>query len=182
MEKYKELYHLSERLLFEEQNRFTRIDQKAAWYLSALTILMGITSFFGNWMLEKIIPPTLIISWLILLVGVLYFISIVFAWYFLFSALKVHKTKKIPLDSEVFKLFQNHSLNTVYYTLAKGNKNARIANIKTTDLKAKKLTHGYWSMIVSLILLVIFTVLIATYNWNINSQIYNNKGACTNVI
>ena len=40
MEKYKELYYLSERLLSEEQNRFTRIDQKASWYLSALTIII----------------------------------------------------------------------------------------------------------------------------------------------
>jgi len=109
------------------------------------------------------------VGWLILIVGILFFISVMFAWFFLLGALKVHIVKKIPLSSDLFNLFHNHSLVTIYYTLAKGNKSAREENIKVTNLKSKKLANGYRTIIISLILLVIFILLIATYDWRISN-------------
>ena len=56
-EKIKELYEHAKQLHFQEQERFTRVDQKAAWHLSALTILIGIGGFTVKFISNSLLPP-----------------------------------------------------------------------------------------------------------------------------
>lgn len=49
MDKYHELFTFSKALLENEHQRFNRVDEKAARYLSIITLLIGVEGAFGNW-------------------------------------------------------------------------------------------------------------------------------------
>ena len=74
LEKYRDLYVLSKEVLAEEQQRFHRIDEKASRYLSVLTFVVGADAFFGNWILENLVPPDSGWEWLLVVLGVLLFL------------------------------------------------------------------------------------------------------------
>ena len=97
--------------------------------------------------------------------GFAYMASVVAAWFFIFHTMRVHATWKIPLSSEMLDFFRNNSLVNIYYGLAVGIKDNREKNIKITDKKAEALSKGYKAMILSLIILMIFTFFYGAYMW-----------------
>lgn len=165
MEKYKELYELSIRLLFEEQDRFNRIDQKASWYLSALFLLIGIAGYFVTWVIERFVPPQTIVEWFLFVLACMLAVLVVINWFICFSVHKVHEVVKIPLTTEMIKFFDDNELIDIYYTLARGNKTAYERNVETTNSKAKKLATVYKVMMSIVTILVLFSIIFAVYEW-----------------
>ena len=96
MDKYEELYKLSKEVFNEEQSRFNQIDQKASYYLSALTLLLGVTGVFTNRLIKQFLPPHSRVEFVLFVLAVLIVISLVVSWLAIFSVLRVHATLKIP--------------------------------------------------------------------------------------
>lgn len=96
MEKYKELYYLSKEVLNEELSRFNRFDDKATKYLSILTLVAGMSGFFGKWLIDNLIPPKTGLEWTLIVIGSLLFIMIFVSWFLIFNVLKMHTITKMP--------------------------------------------------------------------------------------
>lgn len=166
IEKYRELYNLSKEVLNEEQNRFHRIDNKAAQYLSVVTLFVGVDAFFGNWIINNLLPPNTVWEWILLIHGVVLFAATIVAWYTIFRVFKVHKMAKIPLDSHVISFFEKYSLLTIYFALAKRNEETLRINREATDRKSERLVHGYRMIIASVVILILFLISYGCYKWS----------------
>lgn len=175
MEKYKELYDLSKEALTEEQNRFSRLDEKASKYLSIFTLLIGGLGFFGSWLINEYVPPKGYLEWIILSLGLVFFISIIFAWNYIFNVLRLSGVKKIPLNSEVIEFFDKHRLLDIYYSLARGIKDALEFNRNIAKEKEKKLAKAYNSILIAGISLLFLIGSLIIYKWN-EPRINNNGG------
>ncbi len=165
LEKYRDLYVLSKEVLAEEQQRFHRIDEKASRYLSVLTFVVGADAFFGNWILENLVPPDSGWEWLLVVLGVLLFLSTVVSWLSVFSILKVHALTKIPLDAETISFFKDNRLEYIYYALARGNESALRKNRDVTDNKSARLYRAYNIILFTISLLVIFLLVYGGHEW-----------------
>lgn len=189
IEKYKELYALSNSLLKEEHDRFNRVDQKAALYLSVVTLLIGIQGSFGKELLGSLIPPTTFLQWMLLNVGILSFLMLVATWFVIFRTLRIHALITQPLNHDMIEFFNNQSEVNIYYHIAKANADAREKNIKITDKKCKALYFGYQLIIATVCVFVLFTCLYFMQVWastpstsaNMKSQqIPDGKAPATN--
>jgi uncharacterized membrane protein (DUF485 family) len=166
MEKYKELYQLSKEIFNEELNRFIRVDEKASKYLSVLTLIAGLTAFFGKWMIANLIPPKSPLEWSLIIMATVLFAAIFLSWVYIFNALRLHSLTKPPLNDETIKFFNDNEMIDIYYALTKGNKDALIENRRTTDKKSKMLYRGYNAIIVCGLLLILFLSLFVIHSWN----------------
>lgn len=166
--KYKELFEYSKEVYNEELSRFFRIDEKASKYLSILTLLLGGFGYFGIWVLDNMLPPKNFIEWLLLINLILLFLSLIIAWYYNFSALKLHSLIKLPLDSETIEFFNNNEQIDIYFALSKELANTNIKNKNETDKKSKNLFRNYVFIIISVGLLTTFTIFFSIYKWNNN--------------
>lgn len=166
MEKYKELYELSKQVLEEELNRFTRIDDKAAKYLSALTLVAGAAAYFGKWVIDNLIPPKTFLELVLVIIAASLCAAIFVSWFLIFNTLRLHNLTKPPLNDETIKFFDDNIMIDIYYALTKGNRDALKVNRDTTDGKSRRLYRGYNAMIFSVIFLVVFLTLFVAYSWN----------------
>ena len=66
LEKYRELYSLAKEVYNSELNRFDKIDDKAAKYLTSLTFVIGIFGLFGKWIIAEALPPSNLVEWLVI--------------------------------------------------------------------------------------------------------------------
>ena len=166
MEKYKELYELSKEVLKEELSRFTRIDEKAAKYLSVLTLVAGAAAYFGKFVIDNLIPPKTVLEWVLVIIAASLCAAIFVSWFLIFNALRLHNLTKPPLNNEIIKFFDDNRMIDIHYALTKGNKDALKVNRYTSDRKSKRLYHGYNAMIVSCFILVVFLSLFVVHSWN----------------
>jgi len=165
VDKYKELYDLSIKLLLEEQNRFVRIDEKSSLYFNVFTFIIGLSLFFVKWLYNTIIPPRSLMEWFLLILGMFLLTSLVWSWCLLFSVLKVHVVNKIPLTDEMIHFYRDHRLIDIYYVIARGNKNAYEENVRITNRKAGKLAKSYKMMVISVVLVLAFAIAFGVHNW-----------------
>jgi len=165
LEKYKDLYEYSKELLDEEQNRFRRIDQKASWYLSALTILVGFSSFFSNRIFEQFIPPISKLEWFLVILFFSINLCFILAWFMFFLTLKQHGVHRLSLNNEMLEFFRVHRRIDIHYFLAKKSAEAYENNRKITDKKAMKLAWGYRIVIIAILLMILFLASFIIVSW-----------------
>ena len=166
MDKYKELYDLSKEIFNAERDRLYSIEHKAAQYLSALTLLLGVAGFFVKWIVEHFIPPQSRLVWLLFCLAIAILLCLVAAWFFVFSVLRVQKLRVIPLDAKMIKFFDNNKPIDIYYQLSVKMAEELEKNWEVTGRKSKRLNRGYMLMCISVLLLVIFSVIFGVYKWN----------------
>lgn len=151
MDNYRELYKLALDAFKEEKARFTRIDQKASLYFSALTFLVGVSGFFTKGVLNALFLPEGWLEWGIVLLGLACAGCVVAAWGALLSVLRVHGLWNIPLTDETIEFYSHEQLVDIYYHMARGLKEARERNIEITNRKAKRLAWSYRFMTSALV-------------------------------
>jgi len=164
LEKYRELYLLAKEVYNSELDRFDKIDDKAAKYLSSLTFVIAMLGLFGKWLITEVLPPSSLIEWLVVVAALATLASLILSWFFLFRVLRLHTVKKLPLSDETVSLFKERNLATALYAMTKGLKNAHHTNRETVDEKVKWLHYGYRSMIVSGTLLLILMLTLALHS------------------
>lgn len=160
LRKYCEIYKQSKTALKEELERSYRMDEKASKYLTVLSLLLGAILFFFDRVLELIIiPPQDLIDFFIILTVISLVISTLIAWWFVFSALRIHSYIKEPMDNDTLLFYDNNNLIDIYYAMSKGNISAISKNKNTGDLKSKSLYRGYKAMVCSVVILSVLFVL-----------------------
>jgi hypothetical protein len=162
LEKYKELYELSKEVFNEELNRSEFIDEKASKYLTALTFLVGAFAFFGREIFSSFLPPDDNIEWLLVIIAAVLLVSLIAAWFKIFSVFKTHEYSKIPID---ITFFDNNRLVDIYHAMARGIRIELLNNRATTDTKSRKLYHGYILLCIVVVCLVALLVLLALQTW-----------------
>ncbi len=169
IDKYKELYNISHKLLEAEYARFGRISQKATAYLSVVSILFGIATVFGKAVVAGFIPPKSLLEWLILNLCVLIFILLGITWFTIFRAYKMDGLKAPP-HNELPEFYHNNKLVDIYYSMSKAFAKATDENIAVTNRKADLLAKGYTLVLVTGFLTVVLSVLYFGYLWSPNSN------------
>jgi hypothetical protein len=166
MEKYQVLYNLSKDAFAEELARFNVIDEKAGKYISVVTLLLGVYGFYAQWIIERLIPPSGILQWILILLGGIILLGLVSTWFTIFSVLRRHRLQKIPLDSSVIEFFEKNELLDIYHALSRGMKDAIEKNRTINEDKMKRLVLGYRMISVTLIFLVLFGLLFGYDAWH----------------
>ncbi len=160
MEKYRELFNLSKKVLNEEINRYRSLDEKAYRYLTALTFLLGMYGFFVSKLFPRLFPPHCFLDWLLVIILFLLFLFIVLSWFLLFSILRTACLATTPLN---ISFFEKNKLVNIYYSLAKTNREALLRNTRTNDHKSVLLKWGYCCMQVTMLLIVLLFICFAFY-------------------
>lgn len=166
MEKYKELFKYSQDVFKQELDRFMELDKKAAQYLSTLTIFIGVAGFFVKWIFDNFVPAQSNIEILLIVLAVLILITLLIAWFYIFSVLKMQEIYKLPLDLETLEFFKDNKDVDVYYSMSKGMASKLSYNREVGDKKSTKLIRGYNTILITVILLSIFSILFGYYKWN----------------
>jgi uncharacterized tellurite resistance protein B-like protein len=177
IEKYKELYDLSIKVLDEEQQRFNRLEGKAATYFTVLSFLIGIHGIFCSKIISCCIPPEGWFKYVFLGLGLIVLLGLITAWFWAFFVIKQHNITKIPITDEMIDFFKENKLIDIYYTLTKSNKIALEKNRKISNEKANLLLRTYRILSASMILMVLLLVLYGADSWN--GKKVNSKGGVT---
>jgi len=165
LEKYRELYTLAWRVYEEEQSRANRHDAKAATLLSALTLFIGASGFFGKRVIDFGTPPHGQLQWGVVVLYSFLFVSLLVAWVLTFRAFSLSTMRKAPLNEGMVRAFKDHRLVDVYYSMALKLSSEHKRNAATVDRKMKRLSHGYFSVGISVILFALFCILYAACRW-----------------
>ena len=172
-EKFKELYEHAKQLHFQEQERFTRVEQKAAWHLSALTVLIGIGGFSGKF-IANLLPPKTLIEGCLVFIGALFGAFSLWAWYTSFRVLKAEqRLAHLQLNVEVLDFFLKNKRLNVHYSIAKRCQEAFAYNVKVTDRKIRLLAKSYKTTRIALVFLFIFLALYLIHSWKVNESDVN---------
>lgn len=160
-QKYKELYDLSIVVLKQEHDRYEKIEEKASRYLSALTVLFGLSTLLLKMATENVGQggPTGTDT-LLLAVSILFLASLAVSWIYVFKVFRIGKTLKIPLDRPILDFFEHNRLIDVYYAMADRNRESWEANVRTTNLRARNLHVAYGWMRASTGLLVLLATVL----------------------
>ncbi|MEZ8256128.1 hypothetical protein AB4406_23105 [Vibrio splendidus] len=134
------LYTYARKSLDDEIARFQVIDDKSIKLLSSVSIMITIFLALVKWIFEGSVQQyTLYVYVLVTLV----FVSLSFAWFYFFSALKLRSTPRMPFDDAIFELIKNKRMDTVHVALCKCCKIAVDESKIDIEEKANKLDSGY---------------------------------------
>lgn len=159
-EKYKALYEYQKNQFEFESERFNRLEDKAVKYLGSITVAVSAYVLLVRWCVDKIIPLSGVLDWMVVVSIVITILSMVSAWSFIFRSIKLQDLMKMPIEG-VSELFHNNERGTVYLSLSKRYSEASKEKEKQYDLKLVNVRKGYseiifsgWSFIVSIFLIL----------------------------
>ncbi|MFV5654404.1 hypothetical protein VXR13_16725 [Acinetobacter baumannii] len=137
-EKYKALYEYQKAQLEDEKNRFGKLEDKAAKYLTALTVAITAYVLIVRWVFEWKTTPEYQYFLLVKVVISTTFFLFCIAWGFILSSIKLRSVAKMSSDESLINFFKEKKLESVYLTLAKNYSQIisryRIENEKKTGL------------------------------------------------
>ncbi|MCB9896979.1 MAG: hypothetical protein H6825_03130 [Planctomycetes bacterium] len=163
--KYRELAEHAREMLFQQQARFSRVDEKAAMQLSATTVLLGAATFFGGWAADDLLPPHSPLAWLTIALGVACAGAVIGALWHLLAVIKHHIIPFIPLTDEYLQFVQAQSRTNVNYHLAKISTKAHGLLVEQTHAKAKLLARAYQLNKLGVALLIPLVICYCGYRW-----------------
>ncbi len=165
-EKYAQFAEHARELLFRQQERFARIDQKAAWHLSSLTVLIGAIGFFYKWIIDYgVVPPSNSLEWCLVVSAFIAIIMALTAWLMFFQVIKHHKIESLNLDESVLEYVKEKRSVDFSYYVAKRSTDAFAPIVEQTFQKAKWIAWGYRFSISLIIVLVIQALLFTAHIW-----------------
>ncbi len=158
MERYKELYFHAREVLNAEKDRYYAIEQKASQYFTVLTLILGLASLFIKWILGNSYPPNRTSEFILFVLVVLSWLSLLIAWFIIFSILRVVDLKTLTIDDETIRFYDEHKDIDVYFHMARQMKYSFENNKKEVDRKAARLKLGYWFIMGAVLLLTLFSL------------------------
>lgn len=164
-EKYKALFEYMENRYSEEQDRTSRLEDKAVKYLASITIAITAFVFLIRYVIDEIIPPSNIASWLVLISMGLTFLGLVSAWSMVFRSIKLQDVAKMPHTESIVKTFNSNKLESVYLALSKRYSEA--ASIREKEY-SKKLVHvrkAYSEIVFTGYCFMIFVIMLVAHGW-----------------
>lgn len=165
IEKYRELYDYARDLHFRQIERANRIDQKAAMFLSAITVLIGFAGFFLKATIDGVIPPQGKIESIFLVAVLLSGLTVVVSWFSFLLVLRARKLENLRLDEKSLEFFRNNRRVDVHYGISKRAVEAFGDNDIHIAAKLRRLTCGYLSALVGVVLLAISLSIFCYLKW-----------------
>lgn len=166
MDKYKELYDFAREAVAQSEARFDAVDAKASNYLSVFTVLIGGAVLLVKWVADHFLPPHGLLDVLMVILALPTAALVAATWLSLLSVLKVHQIRVLPFDEATLQYFHANRLVDIHFNVARSLSEAWIVNQGVNERKLEKLTAAYQMMIVSLVLILLFSVLYAVHTWS----------------
>lgn len=166
MNKYEKLYELAKEDFSAEVDRLSRIEAKATTLLSVLTILIGLHGVLAEWTIGRIVPPQSLFQWMLVILTGLVVVGLVATWIFVFRVLTVDHRPAIAVNSSIIKFYHDNRLVDVYYGMSRRISEKAEENRCLARAKARRLTNGYISLMVTGVLILVLLVAGGAYKWN----------------
>ena len=161
-EKYKLLFEYQKSLYEEEINRYRRLEEKAMKYLSAITFAMGAYIFLVRWAIDKILPPSNLLEYLITVSIIFTFLCFISSWSLVFRAIKLSNIVKMPSNEAIIEYFKENTKETVYLGLSRKYSEAIVEIEKYYAIKLDFVKKSYndiagtvWALSISVMLIFI---------------------------
>lgn len=168
--KYRELAEHAREMLFQQQARFSRVDEMASRQLSASTIVLGAATFFGKWAIDELIPPTGWLAWATLIVGGICAALVTYGVWHLIGVIKHHKIPFAPMDSGYLDFVRRNNRTDVNYHLARVSTKALDELTEKTHEKTRLLAKAYRLNRVSFLLLAPLVLFYAAHRWQVSTN------------
>ena len=165
MDKYKELYDFAREVVAQSEARFDAVDTKASNYLSVFTVLLGGAGFFVKWVADHLLAPQGLLPWLLVILAVPTAFLVAATWLSLLRVLRLQDIRVLPFDEAIVQYFRANRLVDVYFNVARSLSEAWVANQAANEIKIQKLTAAYRMMILTLALILLFSLLYAVHAW-----------------
>jgi len=165
MDKYRDLYNLAREVHAEEVRRFDLVSQKATWFLSVLSFLLGLAALLGKWLLTTLLPPTDGISWLLLFLGGVLLVFLILAWIASFRVLRGVQLSKMPLNQEMLAFFVSNQDVDIHYALARNYEEGHQHNRRKTDAQTKLLGCAHTFIVLAFVAFLAFSATGIAYVW-----------------
>lgn len=163
--KYVQLYQLSKEVHLEEVRRFDLMARRAMRYLTVLSFLLGVSVYFGRWLVTAIAPPCGILPWLMCASAALFLVCLSLAWFLSFQILRGGLLMKIPMSERVIRFFCKHRDVDVYFALARRITEGHRWNVKRTDGQSRLLLWAHHSLAVAAVSFLVLVSLGACHIW-----------------
>jgi hypothetical protein len=180
MKKYQELYLLAKEVYQEDLRRLDLVTHKSIRFLTILSFLIGLATYFGKWMLTTMLPPQGLIEWIFLFVAVLLFLTLIAAWLANFHVLRIEKVFSIPLDERTRTFFLKNREIDIYYAMSKTIERAYSKNRAIRNIKARYVSLGHKLILCSLGFFVIISILGVTLIWS-NGRTEERRSTMINI-
>lgn len=159
-DRYKTLYEYQKNQYDLERASYARLEDKAAKYLTALTVVISAyTIIIGKFLSIQLKIDPLAYALLIFLV-VFIFIFFCFSWWSIFHTLKLSEVKKLNSSLEMIDFFLDNELETTYWDIAEKYSEAIDAYRLKNSEKINYMEQGYREISISACSLVVFIFLI----------------------
>lgn len=165
IEKYRELYEYSRDMHFKQFERSNRIDQKAAIFLSALTVLIGLAGFFLKASIKVAVPPEGPIEYIFLGFTILTCLTVGVSWFSFLLVLRVRSLESLRFDDKILDFFRNNRRVDVHYAISKRASEAFSVNDDHIAYKLRSLASGYLFANVGVVLLAISLLIFGVIKW-----------------
>lgn len=142
-DKYKALYEYQKAQLEDEKNRFGKLEDKAAKYLTALTVAITAYVLIVRWVFEWSLKPEYQYFLLVKVVISITFFLFCIAWGFILSSIKLRSVAKMSSDESLINFFKEKKLESVYLTLAKNYSQIISKYRKENENKTGLMVWGY---------------------------------------
>lgn len=170
MKKYEELYQLAKEDFASEVDRLTRVEGKATALLSVLTLLIGIYGLITEWALTNVLPPEVWQEWVIVILAGMIVLGLSVSWVYVFRVLTVDHRPILSVNESVIDFYDKNTLINIYYAMARRISQGAEQNRELLKKKAKRLTMGYYGLIISGLLVVLLGVVSGSYAWNTSEK------------
>ncbi|PQJ84252.1 hypothetical protein [Aliivibrio sifiae] len=106
IEKYKYLYEFQKEQLAEERQRYSRLEDKAVKYLTALTFALTAYILLVRWVSKSILPPEGMLSWLVVVSILLTFLALCSSSSLILRSLQLQDLIKLQTDSSMMNILK----------------------------------------------------------------------------
>ncbi|MBR9857735.1 MAG: hypothetical protein GYB38_08500 [Gammaproteobacteria bacterium] len=169
-EKQEFLYNYGRAAFDDELQRFRNIEDKAAKYLSLLSVGVVAYSVVLRFYSEEFFPPETLFQWVICIAVSITYVALFSSWSFLYRALRFTEMPRLPFDQMFLDEYEPESLPTIHFVLAKTCAEALKYAMKGNSVKSTLLIKGYKDIAFAMWSLTLSVILIMSYSSTINKE------------
>lgn len=166
MKKYEELYNHSKYVFDEEASRFSRVEDKAARFITVVTSLLAVYALTGRLLFGDFLPVETPSDIVLIVLASLVLLGLLASWGFAFQAMHIQGLKKAPLNDELLSFYNDNELINIYYSMSKRFSEHLVHNRSLTNLKAKNIKRSFWLIVSTVVFFALF-ILSSAINANL---------------
>lgn len=182
-EKFKALFEYQKAQFENEKARYSKLEDKSAKYLTALTIIISAFTLAVVKFLDILsVDTNYLLNALFIFLITLTFICFCSAWSLIFKSLKLNEVSKLTANLEMINFFLYNSLETVYWDVSEKYASAIEVYEKINSEKSilmanahKEITFASWPFMLSIALMFLIKVSLSMSSDNSNKPVLPPK-------